>query len=144
MHTAQALMLRYLFSSGTDIIRDSMDPGVINVIVSISKLLPKRTATELLAVVSHPPPENVSKSTSILREGQWLGPVLLIQGYLDPLKGRERAQKLVNLRSGITLVPLQAGHCPHDELPEVVGGEIVKWLERQHDFESTLKANVRL
>ena len=101
------------------IIRDSMDVGVINVIVTISKLLPKRTAEELLC------PDG---RKSIPHEGVWIGKVLLVQGMLDPLKSQERAKKLVTLRDGITLAPLQCGHCPHDEMPSETALAIVKWM----------------
>lgn len=95
-----------------------MDPGVINVIVSISKLLPKRPAAELL----------VERPSDSFHEGKWLGPTIIVQGYLDPLNAEERANKLVSLRSGITLAPIQAGHCPRNELPEEVGKTVARWL----------------
>ena len=100
-----------------------MDPGVINVVISISKLLPKRPAKELLT--EYPDFESSAES---FHEGNWLGPTIIVQGYLDPLNAEERAEKLVSLRSNITLSLIRAGHCPHDELPREVGSVIARWL----------------
>lgn len=105
-----------------------MDPGVINVIVSISKLLPKRPAAELLVESPESSTPGPERSSDSFHEGKWLGPTIIVQGYLDPLNAEERANKLVSLRSGITLAPIQAGHCPHDELPEEVGKTVSRWL----------------
>lgn len=81
-----------------NILRDSLDPGAINVMISGSKLSPPRTANELLASTfgsaasygnGHNENDNDDKST--VQESMFRGPVLVAQGFLDPLndaKGR--------------------------------------------------------
>ncbi|KAJ1618038.1 hypothetical protein T492DRAFT_892723 [Pavlovales sp. CCMP2436] len=59
------------------------------------------------------------------------GPVLVPQGALDPLSGakrsQDRAKSLAVLRPGVTVKLLDAGHCPHDEVPRQVAEEMVSW-----------------
>ena len=53
-----------------------------------------------------------------------------MQGALDPLndaRGRAEAIRL-SCPDNVEVVLLEAGHCPHDELPEVVNPLILKWL----------------
>lgn len=105
-----------------NILRDSLDPGAINVMISGSKLPMPRTYNEVIAA-------NFGQASES-NESQFTGPILMAQGILDPLndaKGRSKA--LQKLRSGITVDPIQAGHCPHDELPDQVAHSIVKWLD---------------
>lgn len=61
------------------------------------------------------------------------GPVLILQGVLDPLgggKSGERADKLEAAIHKATKVCIDAGHCPHDEVPELVNDAIVEFVER--------------
>jgi hypothetical protein len=37
---------------------------------------------------------------------------------------------LAALREGITAYPIQAGHCPHDELPDEVAKSISQWATK--------------
>jgi len=94
--------------------RDSCDPGAANVIASGQKLPPQRTLNEVLS------PDH-----------GFGGPVLVPQGALDPLTGaklaQNRAKLLQRMRPGVTVSFLDAGHCPHDEVPEQVAAEIVRW-----------------
>ena len=110
------------------ILRDSLDPGAVNVMISGSKLPPPRTANELLgADFGSAFSENGIDS---VKEGVWTGPVLVAQGMLDPLNdAKSRASMFRALRSGITISPINAGHCPHDELPSDVVDAIIRWKE---------------
>ena len=94
------------------ILRDSLDPGAINVMISGSKLPPPRTANELLGADFG---SSKTKVSSNVEEGTFDGPVLVAQGILDPLNdARGRADLLGELRSGITISRMNGGHCPHD------------------------------
>ena len=110
------------------ILRDSLDPGAVNVMISGSKLPPPRTANELLGADFG---SALSECESdLVKEGVWTGPVLVAQGMLDPLNdARSRANMFMALRKGITLIPINAGHCPHDELPRDVASAIVSWKD---------------
>jgi pimeloyl-ACP methyl ester carboxylesterase len=110
------------------ILRDSLDPGAVNVMISGSKLPPPRTANELLgADFGSALSERGSDS---VKEGMWTGPVLVAQGMLDPLNdATSRANMFRALRKGITISPINAGHCPHDELPSDVASAIVSWKD---------------
>lgn len=53
------------------------------------------------------------------------GPVLVLQGILDPLNAaQDRADKLEATIDRATKVCIEAGHCPHDEVPELVNDAI--------------------
>lgn len=108
------------------ILRDSLDPGAVYVMISGSKLPPSRTYNELLAA-DFGQSQDASSSFS---ESQFHGLVLMPQGVLDPLNDAAgRATSMGTLRSGITIDPIQAGHCPHDEVPMAVASSINKWLQ---------------
>ncbi|XP_050230008.1 pheophytinase, chloroplastic isoform X2 [Mercurialis annua] len=55
-------------------------------------------------------------------------PLLLIWGDLDPWVGPSKANQIKDFYPKTTLVNLQAGHCPHDEVPELVNTALVEWL----------------
>ncbi|XVF59654.1 hypothetical protein PTKIN_Ptkin07bG0293100 [Pterospermum kingtungense] len=55
-------------------------------------------------------------------------PLLLLWGDLDPWVGPAKATRIKELYPNTTLVNLQAGHCPHDEVPELVNKALVDWL----------------
>jgi pimeloyl-ACP methyl ester carboxylesterase len=106
------------------ILRDSLDPGAINVMISGSKLPPPRTANELLGADYG--------SAKRGGEGMFKGPVLVAQGMLDPLNdAKTRAKMFGELRGGITVAPIDAGHCPHDEAPSEVAEAMHKWMRLQ-------------
>ena len=102
------------------ILRDSLDPGAINVMISGSKLPPPRTINDLLG----------SSASSSIKESVFEGPVLVAQGMLDPLNdAKTRANQILSMRpTSITLSPLNAGHCPHDELPQDMAQIITHWM----------------
>lgn len=55
-------------------------------------------------------------------------PLLLVWGDLDPWVGPAKAEKIKDFYSNSSLVHLQAGHCPHDEVPEAVNKALLDWL----------------
>eukprot|EP00562_Extubocellulus_spinifer_P015082 CAMPEP_0178571782 /NCGR_PEP_ID=MMETSP0697-20121206/17846_1 /TAXON_ID=265572 /ORGANISM="Extubocellulus spinifer, Strain CCMP396" /LENGTH=826 /DNA_ID=CAMNT_0020206413 /DNA_START=169 /DNA_END=2649 /DNA_ORIENTATION=+ len=117
----------------TNILRDSLDPGAINVMISGSKLPPPRTANELLGADFGSARSHSKEDSSIISaaEGYWTGRTLVAQGILDPLNdAKTRSQLLGALRSGVDVSPITAGHCPHDELPDEVAGAIAEWMTK--------------
>ncbi|OVA07056.1 Alpha/beta hydrolase fold-1 [Macleaya cordata] len=60
--------------------------------------------------------------------GQLCCPLLLLWGDLDPWVGPAKANRIKEFYPNSSLVHLQAGHCPHDEVPELVNGALVDWL----------------
>jgi pimeloyl-ACP methyl ester carboxylesterase len=58
------------------------------------------------------------------------GPVLILQGVLDPLNNaQKRADDLEEAIPLATKVCIDAGHCPHDEVPEKVNDAIADFVE---------------
>ncbi|XP_034225064.1 pheophytinase, chloroplastic isoform X2 [Prunus dulcis] len=55
-------------------------------------------------------------------------PLLLVWGDLDPWVGPAKANRIKEFYPNTTLVNLQAGHCPHDEVPELVNRALLDWL----------------
>ncbi|CAN8328066.1 unnamed protein product [Cochlearia groenlandica] len=55
-------------------------------------------------------------------------PLLLVWGDLDPWVGPAKAEKIKAFYANSSLVHLQAGHCPHDEVPEAVNIAMLDWL----------------
>jgi pimeloyl-ACP methyl ester carboxylesterase len=116
-----------------DIARDSLDPGAIYVMMAGAKLPAPRTANELLqadfgsALLSSA--ATAATARDQVRESAFAGPVLIAQGVLDPLNdAMDRMRRFGALRRGITMDPIQAGHCPHDELPKEVASSIARWM----------------
>ncbi|GIL51391.1 hypothetical protein Vafri_7390 [Volvox africanus] len=72
-----------------------------------------------------PPP----RALNWLISEAWRGPTLVLQGALDPLNdARSRAQQLGNLCPNVQVELLQAGHCPHDEVPEQVNEGLLHFI----------------
>lgn len=94
-----------------NIMRDSRDPGAIDVFVAGAKLPPPAPANELFQAFG--------------------GPALVLQGMKDPLNdARTRADGFVaaGKKGQVTLSPLEgSGHCPHHEVPD-------KFCEQLEDF----------
>jgi len=106
------------------ILRDSLDPGALAVMISGSKLPPPRTANELLGASFG--------SINTVIESKWTGPVLIAQGMKDPLNDAVgRANMFQALREGIEIAPLDGGHCPHDELPGEAASAVCDWMSRK-------------
>lgn len=71
---------------------------------------------------------NLSIPLNFLLQG-FENQVLVIQGMKDPIA--DSKSKLAMLREhckGIIIKELDAGHCPHDEQPEVVNSIIQEWV----------------
>lgn len=54
-------------------------------------------------------------------------PVLLLWGDLDPWMGPSKCDQIKSLYPRATIVRLQAGHCPHDEVPEQVNKALLEF-----------------
>jgi pimeloyl-ACP methyl ester carboxylesterase len=102
----------------------------MNVMMAGAKLPAPRTANELLgadfgSAKQHTNMENAEQGV----EEIWFdGPFLIAQGVLDPLNdARDRMARYAALRPGIATDAIAAGHCPHDECPDLVAHSIVQW-----------------
>ncbi|NEO03013.1 MAG: alpha/beta fold hydrolase, partial [Moorea sp. SIO3I7] len=92
-----------------EIYRPSCDPGAAQVFASVFK---------------SPQGEKVD----VLLE-QMTCPLLMLWGEGDPwIKSRERGAKFREYYPQLTEYYLQAGHCPHDEIPEQVNNLIRSWV----------------
>ncbi|GAB5036622.1 Hypothetical protein NocV09_04400090 [Nannochloropsis oceanica] len=56
-------------------------------------------------------------------------PLLLLWGDRDPWISPRMAERMRDLYPAAKRVGLDAGHCPHDEVPEAVNSELLKWIE---------------
>lgn len=58
-------------------------------------------------------------------------PVLIVQGVKDPLnKAADRADALEEAIDMSEKLCIAAGHCPHDEVPELVNNAITRFTTR--------------
>lgn len=122
------------------IYRDSLDPGAINVMMAGAKLPVPRTANELLGADFGGAPQS-SDEVDLIPESTFSGPVLIAQGVLDPLNDAlDRMNRFGALRQGITADPLQAGHCPHDELPKEMAISISNWMSESRTERLTYRS----
>jgi len=55
-------------------------------------------------------------------------PTMLLWGVNDPWITMQRANKMLALMPSASFRPLQAGHCPHDEVPEDFNKQLLSWL----------------
>ena len=95
-----------------EISRAARDPGALGVFRSVF-YLPKPRALNYLV-------------------NTFGGPTLVLQGAKDPLNNaRKRAQEIERLCSNTEVVLLNAGHCPHDEVAEVVVARLDRWIQRR-------------
>lgn len=96
-----------------DIYRPSCDAGAAQVFASVFKSPRGATNDELLT--------------------QMTCPLLMLWGEGDPwMNARERGAKFRQYYPNLTEYYLQAGHCPHDEVPDQVNGLIQQWILQQH------------
>ncbi|MBD2388525.1 alpha/beta fold hydrolase [Cylindrospermum sp. FACHB-282] len=93
----------------------SCDPGAQQVFASILTAPPGPSPKELLPKVERP--------------------LLVIWGADDPwtpITGAKIYQEAQYQGKDIKIVPIpNAGHCPHDEVPEVVNAQIIDWLAQR-------------
>ncbi|EKQ69519.1 putative hydrolase or acyltransferase of alpha/beta superfamily [Leptolyngbyaceae cyanobacterium JSC-12] len=92
-----------------DIYRPSCDPGAPKVFASVFRT----PQGEKVDVLLH----------------QLTSPLLMIWGEADPwIDARERGAKFRHYHPQLTEYYLQAGHCPHDEVPDQVNELIRSWV----------------
>jgi len=92
-----------------EIYRPSCDPGAHKVFASVFKSPQGEKIDVLLA--------------------QMKCPLLMLWGEADPwIKARERGAKFRQYYPQLTEHYLQAGHCPHDEVPEQVNSLVRSWI----------------
>lgn len=94
-----------------DIHRPSCDPGAAQVFASVFKTPQGECVDSLLARMSCP--------------------LFTIWGQADPwMKTKERGAKFRQYYPQLQEIYLQAGHCPHDEIPEEVNRLISDWVSK--------------
>ncbi|MDJ0746363.1 MAG: alpha/beta fold hydrolase [Xenococcaceae cyanobacterium MO_167.B27] len=90
----------------------SCDPGAQQVFASVLTAPPGATPQELLPKLQHP--------------------LLILWGEEDPwtpIKGAKIYQNLAATNESVKFYPIPtAGHCPHDEKPDIVNKHILDWL----------------
>ena len=92
-----------------DIYRPSCDVGAAQVFASVFKTPQGETVDNLLQKLSHP--------------------LLMLWGEKDPwMNAQERGKKYRKYYPNLTEHYLEAGHCPHDEIPEQVNRLIKDWM----------------
>ena len=95
-----------------DIYRPSCDRGAPQVFASVFKTPQGDSVDKLLASVNCP--------------------LLMLWGEGDPcMKCKERGEKFKQYYQNLTEYYLQAGHCPHDEIPEQVNQLIRDWVREK-------------
>lgn len=94
----------------------SCDPGAQQVFASVLTAPAGLSPDELLPNLQHP--------------------LLILWGEDDPwtpIKGAKIYQDLAAAKDNIEFYPIPvAGHCPHDEKPEIVNEQIINWLAKQN------------
>jgi len=92
-----------------DIYRPSCDTGAAQVFASVFKTPQGKTVDKLLQEIKCP--------------------LLLLWGEADPwMNSQERGAKFREYYANLTEYYLQAGHCPHDEIPTEVNSLIQSWV----------------
>jgi len=92
-----------------DILRPAFDPGAFEVFSSVFRTPQGAKVDELLAELTVP--------------------LLLIWGEADPwMRVKERSQRFKTHYPHCTEVFIAAGHCPHDEAPQLVNEALDRWI----------------
>ncbi|KAL4425249.1 hypothetical protein ABPG75_009265 [Micractinium tetrahymenae] len=95
---------------GGEIVRAARDPGALGVLRSVFYLPPPHALNYLVAE-------------------KFGGPTLVLQGVKDPLiNAKQRAQELRRFCPNAEVVELDAGHCPHDEVPDLVNSHLLRFV----------------
>ena len=55
-------------------------------------------------------------------------PTLLLWGENDPWITKSRADRTLQLMPSAEYIGLKAGHCPHDEVPQLFNEKLLGWL----------------
>lgn len=106
--------------------QSALHPGSANVIGSGQKLAPNRPLNEILMDVDGGDDDDEERSGF---------DVLVVMGLNDrvssPQVAQSRAELFSRLNPGKVVVEAitDAGHCPHDEKPDLVAGSILTWLD---------------
>lgn len=104
-----------------EMLRSSYDPGVLVVLEGIFSF-------------------NLSIPLNFLLKG-FNGKVLVVQGMKDPISNsKSKLAMLTEHCLGILTREIDAGHCPHDEVPELVNSILCEWIveveDKLHHIES--------
>lgn len=92
-----------------DIYRPSCDVGAAQVFASVFKTPQGETVDNLLQELKHP--------------------LLILWGEKDPwMNAQQRGQQYRKYYPDLTEYYLEAGHCPHDEIPDKVNSLIKNWM----------------
>jgi pimeloyl-ACP methyl ester carboxylesterase len=92
-----------------EIQRPACDVGAVKVFASVFKSPQGEKVDVLLQQLQHP--------------------LLMLWGEGDPwMNARDRSQKFRRYYPNLTEYYFQAGHCPHDEVPEQINRTIVAWV----------------
>jgi pimeloyl-ACP methyl ester carboxylesterase len=94
-----------------DIYRPAFDEGALDVFAAVFKSPSGRKLDELLQRLERP--------------------LLLLWGEADPWMSATKARRFQQYYPDATLKWVDAGHCPHDERPEVVNAAIDDWIQKQ-------------
>lgn len=94
-----------------EIYQPSLDRGARGVFAGVFKSPPGRKLDELLQSLDRP--------------------LFLLWGSADPWMTPQKAEKFQQFYPAADLVLVDAGHCPHDERPEVINAELHQWIQKQ-------------
>ncbi|HEY9825628.1 MAG TPA: alpha/beta fold hydrolase [Stenomitos sp.] len=97
-----------------DIYRPAFDEGAFDAFAAVFKTPPGPTLNELLEALRRP--------------------LLLLWGEADPWMSAAKAQQFLACYPEAQLELIDAGHCPHDERPEVVNAAMERWIEQQQSL----------
>ncbi|VVA92596.1 unnamed protein product [Arabis nemorensis] len=106
----------------TEMLRASRDPGVVMVLESIFGF-------------------DLSLPLNYLLKG-FEGKTLVIQGMKDPISDpKKKVALLKELCPAMMITEVNAGHCPHDEIPEEVNLIICEWIMKMDNGGQALKTS---
>jgi pimeloyl-ACP methyl ester carboxylesterase len=94
-----------------EIYRPAFDPGALWVFGAVFKAPPGRKLDVLLGALQRP--------------------LVLIWGAADPWMTVPKAERFLTYAPNATLKLVEAGHCPHDERPDLVNPLIDAWVQQQ-------------
>jgi len=98
----------------SEMLRASYDPGVLTVLESVFNFKLSIPLNYLLDTFEDK--------------------VLIIQGTKDPLSKSDRRISMFKQHcKGVAIRELDAGHCPHDEVPELVNSIITQWVVKMEN-----------